>query len=67
MSIYSETTGKGLLRHIVIKIGFKTNEIMCILVINGKDIPNEVQIIRTIINEFPNVKTIVKNINTKKY
>lgn len=65
LSIYSETTGKGLLRHIVIKIGFKTNEIMCILVINGKDIPNEVQIIRTIINEFPNVKTIVKNINTK--
>ena len=65
LSIYTETTGKGLLRHIVIKIGFKTNEIMCILVINGKDIPNEVQIIRTIINEFPNVKTIVKNINTK--
>ena len=65
LSIYNETTGKGLLRHIVIKIGFKTNEIMCILVINGKDIPNEVQIIRTIINEFPNVKTIVKNINTK--
>ena len=65
LSIYSEATGKGLLRHIVIKIGFKTNEIMCILVINGKDIPNEVQIIRTIINEFPNVKTIVKNINTK--
>ena len=65
LSIYSETTGKGLLRHIVIKIGFKSNEIMGILVINGKDIPNEVQIIRTIINEFPNVKTIVKNINTK--
>lgn len=65
LSIYNETTGKGLLRHIVIKIGFKTNEIMCILVVNGKDIPNEVQIIRTIINEFPNVKTIVKNINTK--
>ena len=65
LSIYSEATGKGLLRHIVIKIGFKTNEIMCILVINGKDIPNEVQIIRTIINEFPNVKTIVKNINPK--
>lgn len=65
LSIYSETTGKGLLRHIVIKIGFKTNEIMCILVINGKDIPNEAQIIEQVVNRFPNVKTIVKNINTK--
>ena len=65
LSIYSETTGKGLLRHIVIKIGFKTNEVMCILVINGKDIPNEAQIIEQVVNRFPNVKTIVKNINTK--
>ena len=65
LSIYSETTGKGLLRHIVIKIGFKTNEIMCILVVNGVDIPNEAQIIEQIVNRFPNVKTIVKNINTK--
>lgn len=65
LSIYSETTGKGLLRHIVIKIGFKTNEIMCILVVNGVDIPNEAQIIEQVVNRFPNVKTIVKNINTK--
>ena len=65
LSIYNETTGKGLLRHIVIKIGFKTNEIMCILVVNGVDIPNEAQIIEQIVNRFPNVKTIVKNINTK--
>ena len=65
LSIYNETTGKGLLRYIVIKIGFKTNEIMCILVVNGVDIPNEAQIIEQIVNRFPNVKTIVKNINTK--
>ncbi len=65
LSIYNETTGKGLLRHIVIKIGFKTNEIMCILVVNGVDIPNEAQIIEQVVNRFPNVKTIVKNINTK--
>ena len=63
MSIYNETTGKGLLRYIVIKIGFKTNEIMCILVLNGKRIQNEAKIIEQIVNKFPNVKTIVKNIN----
>ncbi len=65
LSIYNESTGKGLLRHIVIKIAFKTNEIMCILVLNGKKIQNEAKIIEQIVNKFPNVKTIVKNINTK--
>lgn len=65
ISIYNETTGKGLVRHIVTKIGIKTNEIMCIIVINGKEIPNEEKLVEEIKNNFKNVKTIVKNINTK--
>ena len=36
ISVYNEENGKGLLRHIVIKVGVRTHEIMCILVINGK-------------------------------
>lgn len=64
-SFYDEKTGKGLLRHIVIKIGFKTNEIMCILVINGKQFSNEQKLVNFILDRFPNVKTIIKNINMK--
>ena len=64
-SVYNEKTNKGLLRHIVIKIGLKTNEIMCILVINGKSFPNEKDLVQFITNKFPCVKTIVKNINMK--
>lgn len=65
ISIYDEKTGKGLIRHIVTKIGVKTNEVMCVLVINGKKMPKEKEIVTEIINHFPDVKTIVKNINTK--
>ena len=65
ISIYNESTRQGLFRHIVIKIGIKTNEIMCILVINGKTIPKEKELTEEILKKFPNVKTIVKNINTK--
>lgn len=65
ISIYDEKTGKGLVRHIVTKIGMKTNQIMCILVINGKQIPKEKELIEEITGNFPEVKTIVKNINTK--
>ena len=58
-------TQKGLFRHIVIKTGIKTNEIMCILVINGRKIPKEKELMENITSKFENVKSIVKNINTK--
>ena len=65
ISVYNEQTKKGLLRHIVIKVGIKTNEIMCILVLNGREVNNEQKLIKELITQFPNIKTIVKNINTK--
>lgn len=65
ISIYDEKTLKGLMRHIVTKIGIRTNEIMCIIVINGKTIPKEKELVSKITEKFPEVKTIVKNINMK--
>lgn len=65
ISIYNEKTGKGLVRHIVTKIGIKTSEIMIIIVINGKEMPKEKILVEEVMNRFSNVKTIVKNINTK--
>ena len=65
ISIYDEKTGKGLFRHVVIKVGIKTNQIMCVLVINGKNIPQESKLIQELTAKFPNIKTIIKNINMK--
>ena len=65
ISIYDENTRSGLIRHIVTKIGKKSNEIMCVIAINGEDIPNENMLVEELTNKFPNVKTIVKNINKK--
>jgi len=65
ISVYNEQTNKGLFRHIVIKIGIRTHEIMCILVINGKSFKQENELTKAIAKEFPEVKTIVKNINMK--
>lgn len=60
-SIYNEKTGKGLLRNIMIREGFKTGEIMCILVQNGnKDYDS-----RYLVEKFPEIKTVIININTK--
>ena len=65
INIYDEKTGNGLVRHIVTKIGIKTNQIMCIIVINGRKIKNEDDLVKQIKENFTEVKSIVKNINTK--
>ena len=39
ISAYNEETGKGLVRHVLIRIGHKTREIMVCLIINGKKLP----------------------------
>ena len=65
ISVYDENTRKGLVRHIVTKVGLKTNEVMLVLVINGKEIPKEKKLVEEVLEKFQNVKAIVKNINTK--
>ena len=65
ISIYNELTQKGLFRHIVIKNGKKSNEVMCILVINGRQIPNEKDLVELLTRKYSNIKTIIKNVNTK--
>lgn len=65
ISIYNEITKKGIFRHVVVKLGVQTDEIMCILVINSKDFPREDELVTMLIREFPKIKTIVKNINMK--
>ena len=59
---YNEETLEGLVRHIVIKVGIRTHEIMCILVINGTKIPKEQELVEMLVKSY-NVNTIVKNIN----
>ena len=62
-TIYNEKTGKGNLRHIIIKKGFSTNEYMCILVTKEK---NKIDFnIKLLLEMYPNIKTIIQNINIK--
>ena len=65
ISIYDEKTGKGLVRHIVTKVGIKTGEIMCVIVINGHKIPDENELVENLKTRYPEIKAIVKNINMK--
>lgn len=64
VSMYNEKSLKGIMRHIVIRIGVMTNEIMVILVINEKFSKIE-QFVKEIISKYSEIKTIVLNYNTK--
>lgn len=65
ISAYNEKERLGAIRHIVIKIGRYTNEIMCVLVTNDRQIAHEYELVEALKNNFPNIKTIIKNINHK--
>lgn len=62
---YNEKTNRGTLRHIVIRIGIKTNEIMVTLVVNNDEFNNEDKFVEKLIKKYPEIKTIVKNYNEK--
>lgn len=42
---YDETTGKGLVRHVLLRSGFSTGEVMVCLVINGKSMPKQSELV----------------------
>lgn len=65
VSVYDETKHSGLLRHIYIRKGSASGEIMVCAVINGKKLPNHQQLIDALINKEPSIKSIIININTK--
>ena len=64
ISAYDETTGQGLVRHILIRKGFTSGEIMVCLVINGKNLPKEDRLVSTL-REIPGMTSIWLNYNTK--
>ena len=65
ISVYDEKTRNGAIRHIVVKIGVETNEIMCIIVTNEEKLDKGSELVKYITAKFPNIKTIIKNINNK--
>ncbi|MCK8489174.1 23S rRNA (uracil(1939)-C(5))-methyltransferase RlmD [Paenibacillus sp. MBLB2552] len=66
ITAYDEETGKGLLRHVVVKVGFRTGEMMLVLVTNGDRIPHEDEWVAAIREEMPSVVSICQNVNTRQ-
>ena len=62
---YDEMTGRGLVRHIFVRYGFFTGEIMVCLIINGQELPHQKELIEKLC-EMPGMTSISLNINKKR-
>lgn len=62
VTAYNEETGRGLVRHVLIRYGFKTGEIMVCLVINGDNLKNEELLVEKLVR-IPGMTSITCSIN----
>jgi len=63
---YNEETHTGLLRHVIMRVGFRTGEQMITLVTNGEKLPHEAELVAELVEALPQLASICQNINTKR-
>lgn len=63
LTTYDEDLQKGFLRHVLVKRGFATNQVMLVLVTGTPVFPSKNNFVKAITKQFPEIKTVVQNIN----
>ncbi|MCX7714121.1 MAG: 23S rRNA (uracil(1939)-C(5))-methyltransferase RlmD [Clostridia bacterium] len=66
ISVYDERTGRGILRHVLGRVGRRTGEVMAVLVTTSNEIPYEKLIIEHLRSKIPGLVSIVQNINPRR-
>ena len=62
---YDEDTGYGLLRHVLVRTGFQTGQIMVVLVLGSPILPSKNNFVKALLKEHPEITTIVVNVNNR--
>ena len=63
---YDEDTGYGLLRHVLIRRGFSTGEIMVVLVTGSPIFPSKNNFVKALRKAHPEITTVVLNVNDRQ-
>ena len=63
---YDEDTGYGLLHHVLVRRGFFTDEIMVVIVIGSPIFPSKNNFVKALRKKYPQITTVVLNVNDKK-
>ena len=63
---YDEDSGRGFLRHAIVRVGHKSGEMLVTLVTNGDEFPYAKSFCRDLVKRSPFITSIVQNVNTRK-
>ena len=66
LRIYNENTHRGFLRHVMVRTGEKTGQIMVILVTTAAEFPGGKAFVAELLEKHPEITTVVLNINQKE-
>ncbi|MBX6376979.1 MAG: 23S rRNA (uracil(1939)-C(5))-methyltransferase RlmD [Clostridia bacterium] len=66
LTAYDEATGTGLLRHLVVRVSFTTDEALACLVINAPAFPGERDLAAALLAAVPGLAGVVKNVNLSR-
>lgn len=62
---YNEKNGYGLLRHVLVRTGYFTGQIMVVLVLTSPILPSKNNFVKALLKEHPEITTIVVNVNNR--
>ena len=65
MRPYNEDTGYGFLRHILVRTGYHTGQIMVVLVTASPVFPSKNNFVKALRKEHPEITTIIANVNNR--
>ena len=63
---YNEENHQGILRHVMIRKGSKTGQVMVVLITNGKSLPYKEEFIAIITKKIKGIVSVIQNINSEK-
>ena len=63
---FNDVAMKGFLRHVLIKRGFASGQIMVVLVTGTMEFPKEEQFVNALLSRHPEITTVVQNVNNKR-
>lgn len=65
LGVFNEKVLKGFLRHVLVRVGYKTGEIMVVMVTGTKEFPKKRDFIKKLLEIHPEITTVVQSVNNK--
>lgn len=66
IKVYDEDSGYGLLRHVLVRRGFRTGDVMVVLVLASPILPSKNNFVKALREKHPEVTTVVVNVNDRR-